>query len=587
VASLWYRLRHPRVSAKLSGAVVAALAALCVMGTIAVLATQRVQDLGAGLYDESHRIATAQLAISVDLERIISDVHSAPSELDLKQLLAKREHFELLLTSVPKTLHAAADASADPAVQAAATDIAGGIDAFAAAGKQVFDLSASFAQPDAIAVLAKQVGPAEARLQVALAKFGKAATARSATEVEAIRHIASAITWIVIALAMLLVLSIAVMSYLTVSRGVVRPIIAISQVMQRLSGGELEIAIPHSQRTDEIGDMARSVEVFKQHTQDIERLAAEQEAARVAKERRQAAMEQYTQEFGSTISGVMTALAESAEGMRGAADTMANTASAVHAQAADTAANAAKSAQDLTTVAAAVEELTSSVGEISRQVTSSAEVSRRAVERAEASHATMKGLVDATSRIGDVVHLISDIAGQTNLLALNATIEAARAGEAGKGFAVVAGEVKSLAAQTAKATSEIGSQIEMVRGATSDALAAMTEIGSFIGKMDEVSAAISAAVGQQSATTHEIAASVQAVSRATEDTARAMAQVVGVADTAGGTSRDVLSGASDIGREASTLRAEIERFLSRVRSDREERQVDRAAVVLPQFRHAA
>ena len=566
MASLWHRLRHPRVSARLSSAVVAALAALCVMGAIAVFATERVGSLGDALYDQSHRVAAAQLAISVDVERAISDVHSAPAELDLKQLQAMREQFEGLLGAVSKTLHGAADASADPEMRTAAGDVGRANDAFAAAAKKVFDLAASFAQPDAIAALTTQVAPAQARLQAALSAFGKAATARSAAEAAAMHHTAATITWFVVGFAALLVLAIAAMSYLTVSRGVVGPIVAINRVMQRLSGGDLEIAIPHSARTDEIGDMARSVEVFKQQTQDIRHLAAAQETERASKEQRQVAMDKHTQDFATSIAGVMTALAASAAGMRRAADAMTEAASAVHTEAAGTSSDAAKSSQDLTAVAAAVEELTSSVGEISRQVTSSAEVSRQAVQRAEASQGTMQGLADATSRIGDVVRLISDIAGQTNLLALNATIEAARAGEAGKGFAVVAGEVKSLAAQTAKATAEIGSQIETVRNATSDALAAMTEIGSFIGKMDEVSAAIAAAVEQQSVTTREIAASVQAVSRVTGDTARAMEHVVEVADTAGGTSREVLSGASNIGREADTLRAEVEQFLSKVRS---------------------
>jgi methyl-accepting chemotaxis protein len=567
MAALWHRLRHPGVSTRLSGAVILALFALCVMGTIAVLATERVRDLGDARYEDGHRVATAQLAISVSLERAISDVHAAPSELDLKQLQARREHFQALLSGIPNLLHGATEASADAAVQAAAARIAGAIDTFAAAGKQVFDFAASFAQPDAIAAVANRVAPAEATLQAALGSFEQAATARSLEADDAIHHTADTITRIVVALAALLVLAIAVMSYLTVSRGVVRPIVSINGVMQRLSGGEHDVAIPHSARVDEIGDMARAVAVFKQHTQDIERLAAEQGEARAAREARQAAMGQHTRDFGSSISGVMTALAESAAGMRRAAGAMADAASAVHTQAAGTSSNAAKSSQDLTAVAAAVEELTSSVGEISRQVTASADVSQQAVQRAEASHGTMQGLAEATSRIGDVVHLISDIAGQTNLLALNATIEAARAGDAGKGFAVVAGEVKSLATQTAKATAEIGGQIERMRSATADALAAMTEIGGFIGRMNEVSAAIAAAVEQQNATTREIAGSVQAVSQATAATAQAMAHVVEVAETAGDTSRDLLSGAGDIGREAETLRAEVGQFLTQVLSD--------------------
>jgi methyl-accepting chemotaxis protein len=189
------------------------------------------------------------------------------------------------------------------------------------------------------------------------------------------------------------------------------------------------------------------------------------------------------------------------------------------------------------------------------------------VQRADTSHATMQGLSEATVRIGDVVHLISDIASQTNLLALNATIEAARAGEAGKGFAVVAGEVKTLAAQTAKATSEIATQIETVRTATGEAVTAMADIGNIIARINEVSAAIAAAVEEQSATTREIAASVQAVAEATAGTAQAMQQVVTVSDNAGSISRDVLAGAADIGSEATKLRTEVDQFLVAVRDE--------------------
>ncbi|HUB48909.1 MAG TPA: methyl-accepting chemotaxis protein [Acetobacteraceae bacterium] len=350
--------------------------------------------------------------------------------------------------------------------------------------------------------------------------------------------------------------------------------------MGKLAAGDHGVAIPARDNQDEIGDMARAVEVFKENAIAAERLAAEQATARAAKERRQAAIEQHTQDFGKSISGVMTSLAGSADAMRRAADAMAESATTVHTEAHATSGSAAKSSQDLVTVAAAVEELTSSVAEISRQVTSAADVARQAVQRADASRGTMQSLSEATARIGDVVHLISDIAAQTNLLALNATIEAARAGEAGKGFAVVAGEVKVLAAQTAKATAEIGSQIETVRSATSDAVSAMTEIGGIIGKMDEVSAAISAAVEQQNATTREIAGNVQAVSGTTANTAQAMEHVVTVADRAGDISRDVLSGAADISDEAETLRTEVDQFLAAMRDDtgEERRRYERQVV---------
>jgi methyl-accepting chemotaxis protein len=199
-------------------------------------------------------------------------------------------------------------------------------------------------------------------------------------------------------------------------------------------------------------------------------------------------------------------------------------------------------------------------------------VSRKAVQQAEANEVNIRGLADATARIGDVVKLIDQIAAQTNLLALNATIEAARAGDAGKGFAVVASEVKALAAQTARATADIASQIDSVRGVTEATVGAMREIGGMIGRMDEVAGMISASVERQGVTTQAIAARVQAVSEATAQSARSMGRVVEVAGDAGSASRKVLHGAAGIGEEATLLRGEVERFLVIVNTDSGERR---------------
>ena len=258
--------------------------------------------------------------------------------------------------------------------------------------------------------------------------------------------------------------------------------------------------------------------------------------------------------------------------MRKAAQVMAQAAGGVRERADVTAGDARISADQLTSVAAAVEQMTSSVAEILRQVATAAQVARDAVGRADTSQSKIKGLGEATARIGDVVRLISDIAGQTNLLALNATIEAARAGDAGKGFAVVAGEVKALATQTANATHEISNQIEAVRAATGASIEAMAEVTTIIGRLDEVTAVIAAAVEQQSATTREIASKVQSVTAAAAGTADAMKQVVTVSERAGTASEEVLTTADGIRQEAARLHTEVEQFLASVRDETGERR---------------
>jgi methyl-accepting chemotaxis protein len=361
-------------------------------------------------------------------------------------------------------------------------------------------------------------------------------------------------------------LTVALLTWL-IGRGIARPVIAITATMKALAAGDKSVVIPGVDRKDEIGAMATAVVVFKDNMIEADRLGAAQISERAAKERRQTAMDQHTQDFGTSISGVMASLATAASGMRRAADAMSQAASAVHGQASGTASGAGQSSRELTTVAAAVEQMTASIDEIARQVTAAAAVAREAVQQAETGQASIRGLAEATSRIGDVVGLISSIAGQTNLLALNATIEAARAGDAGKGFAVVAGEVKALAAQTAKATADISSQITAIQSATGNAIAVVEQIGTVIGRMEHVSSAIASAVEEQSVTTREIAKSVQAVTIAVEGAAQAMGEVVENADQAGQVSQTVQGGADEIGQQASKLRIEVDQFLHAIRTD--------------------
>jgi methyl-accepting chemotaxis protein len=356
------------------------------------------------------------------------------------------------------------------------------------------------------------------------------------------------------------------------SRAIGRPIKSLTGRMVAMADDDLDRDIPALHRGDEIGAMARAVDVFRRNGLHARQHAAESEREQAAKQIHQAAMSQHTNDFGLSISGVMTSLGGSAEAVRRSAAAMTEAATRVFDHASSTAETAATSSLELASVASAIEQLTASVDEISRQVATAATIARDAVRSASAGQGTMREMAQAARRIGDVVRLISEIAGQTNLLALNATIEAARAGESGRGFAVVAGEVKTLATRTSKATSDIDAQIAAVTGASDAALAAMVEVATIIGKMDDVASAIAAAVEQQAVTTRELAASVQTLSGSSDQTALAMREVAGVAGNAGGVSRQVLRAADTIGCEAEKLRSEVTDFLLAVRDDIQERR---------------
>jgi methyl-accepting chemotaxis protein len=561
--------RWRTVAAKLYllvGLVVVLLAALI---AIAVHAAGQMGVAGARLY---HGVQGVSQAARVETlwERARGLAARAPAELDLDKQQQFHASFGESLAAIRATLQALRR-DADELLAKQITDVDASVTTAVQAAEEVFRLGASFAQDQAVGVLNGPFAAAETRMAELLGQLTTYQRNAAAQDLERLNGARQAMGWMIGVAGVLAVVLVATIGTL-LARGISGRVRRLTGVMRSLADGDLTIGVPSAGDRDEIGQMARAVEVFKQNAVETERLTAEQTTARAAKERRHAAMEQLTQDFGTAVSGVMAALASSTETMGQAADAMSTAAAGAHRQATGTAERAGQSSQDLTSIAAAIEQMTASVDEIARQVASASQVARTASARAATNHQMMQGLSDAALRIGEAIRLIDVIADQTNLLALNATIEAARAGEAGKGFAVVAGEVKALARQTAAATAAIDAQITAVRAATKGAVTAMTDISSIIGDMDAVTTAISAAVEQQSVTSREIAANVQAVSIATNQAVQAMTDVVTAADEAGRGSRTVLDGVADIGREATAMRTEIDQFLVAVRDDSGDRR---------------
>lgn len=417
--------------------------------------------------------------------------------------------------------------------------------------------------------------------------------ARNAAEASTSEANTQLITGIIV---LIVALGIGGAAFWLVALRIVRPLVRLGDAMSEIAHGDLHADIMGTDRQDEIGLMARSLQMFKDAAIEKNRLEAEQKAAaeerraekereaeamreaeeqerireeeraKAAREERRTEMLKLANDFEASVMDIVSSVSLAAGDMEGAARNMSSVAEETTRQATVVTAASEQTSANIQTVASAAEELSASVKEISGQVSQSSNFSTNAVVETEKANGEIQGLVSAAQKIGDVISLINDIAEQTNLLALNATIEAARAGEAGKGFAVVASEVKNLASQTATATDEITIQVGSMQAATEKAVTAIDGIQSVIKQIDDTSVSISSAVEEQDASTHEIARNVSEVSAGTQEVTSNIHVMNEGAKSTGEAAQSVLTSAQHMSQQSADLRTQLERFLAQIRA---------------------
>ncbi|MGX4770416.1 methyl-accepting chemotaxis protein [Bradyrhizobium guangdongense] len=393
----------------------------------------------------------------------------------------------------------------------------------------------------------------------------KTTDANTATEASAASTVStlSIAMWIVSALVAFAICA----GLLVLVRGVVRPIGTMTSAMEKLAGGDLDVSIPSASRHDEIGAMARAVQVFKDNARRVRDMEVDEASQRArAEEERKAQFARVADEFEATIGGVVKAVSSVSADIESAAATLTESARSTRTLSEGVAVASERSSRSVGSAAAASEEMAASICEIGRHVEEANRIASAAVGQAQRTNELVTALSGAAGRIGEVVKMITAVAEQTNLLALNATIEAARAGDAGRGFAVVASEVKALSAQTAKATDEIGSQITQMQAVTEDSVEAIREISGTINRISEISATIAAAVEEQGAATQEIARNVQQAADGSDEVVNNVGRVSrGAVET--GEAADKVHGASEaLSNETERLAQAVKRFATTIRA---------------------
>jgi methyl-accepting chemotaxis protein len=364
-----------------------------------------------------------------------------------------------------------------------------------------------------------------------------------------------------------LVLLLGIVIAMMIGRYLGRPLNAISSRMKAVSLGEFEGEIPCRDNRDELGDMARAIDVFRNNALEVERLQQEKaDAMAQASDRRRQAREHIAADFEATIRRVAAAMSEAVGSMRQTAGELDEAARGASEQSVSVAAAAAQATDDAQSAAGEAEGLSVSIREVGDRATASANVTGGAVTAAREISGKVSALDQAVEKISNVIDLIDDISRQTNLLALNATIEAARAGEAGKGFAVVAGEVKNLANQTASSTHEIDSMIDLIRSQTAETVTAIRDMNGIIETLDENATAIASSGERQAEATGEISRHVRDAADGTREVGDGMSEVAQAVGRTNEMTSQVLSAADGLMRHSSDLDTQIDQFLEKIRA---------------------